>query len=224
MKKLLAGCLVVAVLSMVAGAVGAFFLWRAAKPVYDSAVELADGVSRLPTLAVEDRLVNREPYTGPESGELTAEQVERFLRVQARVKDTLGARAEAFKAKYKELATARPDGTEAPPSLPQLLAGLKDMSSAYLDARRAQADALDAEKFSWQEFNWVRLRVYQAAGAEVARYDARELERAIGAMAEGAKLETPEVSLPDVPARNRELVKPHAAQIMEWLAMASFGL
>ena len=34
----------------------------------------------------------------------------------------------------------------------------------------------------------------------------------------------PEVDLPDAPAKNRELVKPYAEQIMEWLAMASFGL
>ena len=43
-------------------------------------------------------------------------------------------------------------------------------------------------------------------------------------MASGAKVTVPEVELPDAPPANRELVKPHAAQLMEWLAMASFGL
>ena len=70
----------------------------------------------------------------------------------------------------------------------------------------------------------MRLRVYQAAGIEAARYDPRELEGLIKAMASGVKVTAPEVSLPDAPAKNRELVKPHAAEIMEWLAMASFGL
>ncbi len=143
--------------------------------------------------------------------------------MQAHVKATLGTRAEAFKEKYKELATTRPDGTEVPPSLSQLLAGLSDLSQIYVDARRAQVDALNTEKFSREEFSWVRLRVYQAAGIEAARYDPRELERLIKAMASGAKVTAPEVQLPDAPAKNRELVKPHAAQLMEWLAMASFG-
>ena len=43
-------------------------------------------------------------------------------------------------------------------------------------------------------------------------------------MASGAEVAVPDVDLPDAPAKNRELVKPHAKQILEWLAMASFGL
>jgi len=225
MKKLLVGCLVVIVLLMVVAGVGAYFLWRAARPAFDSARQMVEGVSQLSEVVeMEDRLANTSAYEGPANGELTAEQVERFLRVQAHVKQTLGTRAEAFREKYKELATTRPDGTEVPPSLSQLLAGLSDMSQIYLDARRAQVDALNAEKFSRAEFSWVRLRVYQAAGIEAARYDPRELEKLVQAMATGAKVTVPDVELPDAPATNRELVKPHAAQLMEWLAMASFGL
>lgn len=225
MKKLLAGCLVVIVLGLLAAGVGAYFLWRAARPAIDGARQMVEGVSQLSQVVeLEDRLTNTAAYEGPANGELTAEQVERFLRVQAHVKQTLGTRAEAFREKYKELATTRPDGSEVPPSLSQLLAGLSDMSQIYVDARRAQVDALNAEKFSREEFTWVRGRVYQAAGIEAARYDPRELEKLLQAMATGAKVTVPEVALPDAPAKNRELVKPHAAQLMEWLAMASFGL
>jgi hypothetical protein len=225
MKRLLAGCLIVGVLLGVAVAVGAYLLWRAARPVVDSALEMADGMSRLPDVVkFEDELANTAPYEGPASGELTPAQLERFLRVQAHVKATLGARGDAFKTKYKELATTRPDGTEVPPSLSQLLAGLSDLSQIYVDARRAQVDALNAERFSRAEFSWVRLRVYQAAGIEAARYDPRELEKLITAVANGAQVTAPDVNLPDAPAMNRELVKPYAAQIMEWLALASFGL
>jgi hypothetical protein len=225
MKKLLAGCLVVVLLLVVAAGIGGYFLWRAARPVVDSAMEMASGVSRLAEVVeLEDRLAVTAPYAGPASGEFTPEQLERFLRVQAHVKATLGTRAEAFKEKYKELATTRPDGTEVPPSLSQLLAGLSDLSQIYVAARRAQVDALNTEKFSREEFSWVRLRVYQAAGIEAARYDPRELEKLFKAMASGAQVTAPEVDLPDAPAKNRELVKPHAAQLMEWLAMASFGL
>ena len=98
------------------------------------------------------------------------------------------------------------------------------MSKVYLDARRAQVDALNTEKFSRDEFSWVRLRVYQAAGIEAAGYEPRELERMIKGMASGAEVTVPDVDLPDAPAKNRELVKPYAKQILEWLAMAAFGL
>jgi hypothetical protein len=225
MKKLLAGCLVVLALGMVATAVGAYFLWRAAQPAIEGARQIADGAARLGEVAQEEqRLIDTEPYDGPANGELTPDQVARFLRVQAHVKQTLGDRAEAFREKYKDLATTRPDGTEVPPSLPRLLTGLGEMSQIYLAGRRAQVDALNREGFSRAEFTWVRLRVYQAAGAEATRYDARELEAAIESLATGARVTPPEVRLPDAPPRNRELVKPHAAQLMEWLTMASFGL
>lgn len=225
MKKLLAGCLVVLALGMVATAVGAYFLWRAAQPALESARQMADGASRLSEIVeAEHRIAKTERYDGPENGELTPEQLQRFLRVQAHVKQTLGTRADAFREKYKDLSTTRPDGTEVPPSLPQLLAGLSDMSQIYLAAREAQVEALNREGFSRSEFTWVRLRVYQAAGAEATRYDARDLEAAIRTMTEGTKVTVSEGTLPDAPPRNRELVKPHAAQLMEWLAMASFGL
>ena len=113
---------------------------------------------------------------------------------------------------------------EATPSLSQLMAGLGDMSKVYLDARRAQVDALNTEKFSRDEFSWVRLRVYQAAGIEATGLEPRELERVIQEKTSSAPVPMPTVNLPDAPAKNRELVKPYAKAIMEWLAMASFGL
>ena len=225
MKKLLAGCLVVGVLLGVAAAAGAYFLWRAARPVVDSALEMADGASRLSeVVAFEDRLADTATYAGPENGELTADQVDRFLRVQAHVKATLGTRAEAFKEKYKELGTSRPDGTDVPPSLSQLLSGLSDLSQIYVDARRAQVAAMNAAGFSRDEFSWVRHRVYQAAGLDAVRYDARDLERLIKAVASGVQVAEPAVTLPDAPARNRALVKPHVPELAHWLGLAVFGL
>lgn len=225
MKKLLIGCLSVIVLLMIVAGVGAYFLYRAARPVIDSAREMMSGASQMAeAVALDDRLVDSSSYQGPASGELTADQVERFLRVQAHVKRTLGARGEAFKEKYKALGTSRPDGTEVTPSLSQLLSGLADMSQVYVDARRAQVDALNAEKFSREEFTWVRLRVYQAAGIEATGYEPRELARMIQGMNSGAQVTVPDVAIPDAPARNRALVKSHAAELMDWLAMAAFGL
>jgi hypothetical protein len=223
MKNLAVGCLVVLVLVAVASGVATYYIWRAAAPMVESMSQMADGVKRLGDVADIDRgLTTTARFDPPDTGEFTAAQLERFFAVQTRVRAALGARTDAFAEKYRELTQQAPDGTV--PSLPQLASGLADMSNVYLDARRAQVEAMNAAKFSREEFSWVRLRVYQAAGLDVARYDAKELERFFQSMASGVQAPVPDVTLPDAPAANRALVKPHAEKFTEWLPMAFFGL
>jgi hypothetical protein len=225
MRKFAAGCLAGIVLLAVVTGTAAYFLWRTAGPVLEKVTTVTDGVRRLGDVSdIERELIDTSAFAGPASGELTEAQVARFVRVQTAVRAALGTRVEAFTTKYRELTRSQPDGAPSVPSLPQLLGGLSDLSTLYLDAWRAQVAAMNAEGFSRAEFSWVRARVYQAAGLEAIRYDARDLERLIEAMVTGAQLTTPDVKLPDAPARNKSLVKPHAATIATWLGMAAFGL
>lgn len=225
MKKFVAGCLVALLLMVVAGVVGAYFAWRAAGPVAQQVSSVTEGVRRLADVSdIERALTTTSPFEAPPSGELTEAQVTRFVRVQTAVQARLGARADQFTAKYRELTRAQPDGTTPVPTLPQLLGGLSDLSSLYLDAWRAQVAAMNGEGFSRDEFSWVRARVYQAAGLHAIGYEARDLERVIATMAGGAAVSPPQVRLPDAPARNKALVTPHAAAIGAWLGMAAFGL
>ena len=85
MKKLLAlGRPIVLVLLMIGAAVGAYFLYRTARAVDHSARQMVDGASqRAEVVAADQQLVNTSDYAGPASGGLTADQVQRFLRVQA---------------------------------------------------------------------------------------------------------------------------------------------
>lgn len=225
MKKLLAGCLLAAVLLTVVAGVAVYLAWGYVSPVIRTVTGVTDGVTRLGGLAeIEQGLTSTAPFAAPDSGELTPAQVERFLGVQRQVRLALGTRAEAFAAKYREMTGTRPDGSTTLPTLPQLLDGIGDLSSVYLDAWRAQVQAMNGGGFSRDEFNWVRARVYQAAGLDAVRYDAGDLEQVIEAMARGAKVEAPEVRLPDAPARSRTLVKPHVDEVTAWLPMAIFGL
>jgi hypothetical protein len=176
----------------IGAAAGAYFLWRAATPVVERVTGVTEGLRSLADVAeIERGLTTTAPFTAPDSGELTDDQVARFLRVQTAVHAALGARAEAFTTKYREMSRTLPDGTAAIPTLPQLLGGLSDLSSVYLDAWRAQVAAMNSERFSREEFSWVRARVYQAAGLDAMRYDARDLERVIDAMATGVKVRSP---------------------------------
>lgn len=225
MGRFAIGCLFGAVLLAAVVGGGAYFLYRAASPVMERVTGVTEGVRRMADASdIERGLTNAARFDPPASGELTEAQVARFLRVQEAVVAALGQRADAFGAKYTELTSAGPDGEARVPTLPQLLSAVSELSTIYLDARRAQVAAMNRDGFSRDEFSWVRVRVYQAAGLDVLRYDARELQRLLAAMAAGARLDPPDVQLPDAPERNKALVAPHATRIARWLGMAAFGL
>lgn len=225
MKKFLAGCLMGLVLLGALVGVTLYFAWGYIRPVVTTVTDVAAGATRLGEAVDIDReLRNTGAFEPPASGELTADQVTRFVRVQQQTRAALGDRAGAFADKYREISRRTPEGTVVVPSLPDLLAGMKDLSGVYLEAWRAQVAAMNEAGISRSEFSWVRLRVYQAAGLEAVRYDARDLAEAIGRVADGANLDLPTVTLPDAPAANRALVAPHRELIRSWLGMAFFGL
>lgn len=102
---------------------------------------------------------------------------------------------------------------------------LTDLAGIYTEARRAQVDALNVQKFSDGEYTWVRLRVYEAAGMEAASgLDMSKIEDLArqGAMKSNVKL--PDIKKPDIPAANLKLVKPHLATLKEALPLAILGL
>lgn len=225
MKKFLAGCLTGLVLLGLLAGVTVYFAWGLIRPVVTTVTDVASGATRLGEAMDIDRdLRNTGTFEPPDSGELTAGQVTRFVRVQQQTRAALGDRAGAFADKYRELSPRTPEGTVVVPSVQDLLGGVKDLSGVYLEAWRAQVAAMNEAGFSRAEFSWVRLRVYHAAGLEAVRYDARDLAEAIGRVAEGARLDVPSVTLPDAPAANRALVAPHRELIRSWLGMAFFGL
>ena len=89
-KKILAGCLIVAVIAMIGFGVAGFYAYRAARPMIESAGDYMERAREMARLG--ERVANRAPYMPPANGELTPAQVERFLAVQTRVRDELGER------------------------------------------------------------------------------------------------------------------------------------
>ena len=221
MKKLLVGCLVIVALGAIAVATGSYFLYRAATPYIEDARNYLRGLSELSDL--EKNITNRTPYSPPSSGELSETQVQRFTRVQDHVRTTLGQRMKEFEEKYQHLKTDNPGNRQ--PSFSEMMSGLRDLASVFTDARRYQVDALNKEGFSQEEYSWVRTRVFEAAGIEVANMiDFGQLERAVR---EGTGMEdftAPRIPTRDVPEKNRALVKPYLKQMDEWLPLAFFGL
>lgn len=218
MKKLLVGCLVILVLGAVALGVGAYFLYRAASPVLQNARDTIAGLGELDR--IDDSIEKKDPFVAPANNELTQAQVERFVRVQDHVRSALGLRMKEIETKYD--AMTRAQGRE--PTFAESMQALRELAGVFIEARRLQVQALNAEDFSQDEYAWVRDRVFQAAGVEVAsRVDFRKLQEAIRS-GTGDRIDTPPLPKANVPEKNRALVKPYANRIDDWLPLAFFGL
>lgn len=221
MKKLLVGCLVILVLGAVVVGVGSYFLYRAASPLIEDARNYLEGMSQL--AEVDRQLANKSSYTPPATGELTEPQVQRFVRVQQHMRAQLGQRMKEIEEKYQYLQSGSERNAEV--SFTQLLGSLREITGVYVDARRYQVEALNKEGFSQDEYSWVRDRMFQAAGMEIgSRIDIEKLQDAIrnGTGIEGIRADR--VPIPEVPAKNRALVKPYVGQMDEWLPLVFFGL
>lgn len=221
MKKLLVGCLVILVLGTILLGVGGYFAYRAARPIVQNARDYFDRFSQLGEL--EKQIANQTPFTAPENGELTKEQVDRFARVQQHVRGALGQRFNEIDAKYNTM-KAEADGTEQS-SVREALSALGELGGLLIDARRAQVNALNQERFSSAEYSWVRARVYQAAGVEATSgFDFQKMAEAARKGTGIDSIEVPKTPVVNVPAKNRALVKPHLEQMDEWLPLLFFGL
>ena len=222
MKKILGGCLVVLVIAVVGFGVAGFYAYRAARPMFDSAADYLGRARELATLS--EQVKNKAPYTAPATGELTASQVDRFLAVQGRVHSELGDRWTEFE-KTSDALKKKATEKGADWSFSDISTVFTDFTGIYLQARKAHVNALNIHKFSDEEFSWVRLRVYEAAGMQLAgSIDTSAIEAMAKESAQKGGVSLPDMPTLEVPEANLTLVKPHAAKLKEWLPMAMLGL
>jgi hypothetical protein len=222
MKKILAGCLIVIVIAMVGFGVAGFYAYRAMKPVIDNAANYMDKARIVERLGAA--INNKAPFTPPQNGELTATQVERFLAVQTRVRAELGDKWDEVEKKSAAI-KARTDKDRNDWTLAEFTQVFSDIANIWIEARRAQVDALNVQKFSEPEYQWVRMRVYEAAGVHLAgNMNLSMIEDLARDNVSKSGMAVPQIELPKIPEKNVQLVKPHAAKIKEWIPMAALGL
>ena len=208
MKKILVGCLIVVVIAIIGVGAAGYFAYRAVKPVIDNAsnyMEKAREVTRL-----GENITVKTKFEPPASGELTRPQVERFIAVQTRVRSELNDKWTEIEQKSKAMREKA-----------EFTSVFSDIANIWVDARKSQVNALNIQKFSEAEYEWVRRRVYEAAGVQLA--GSIDLSR-IESLAGQNGVTIPNVDLPKVPEKNIALVKPHVAKIKEWIPMAALGL
>lgn len=222
MKKVLAGCLIVLAIALVGFGVAGFYAFRWARPMIESTATYLDRAREMSRLA--GRITNKSPYVPPENGQLTATHVERFIAVQTRVRDELGERWSAIETKSAEI-RQKTKANQRDLTLAEFTSVFSDLAGIYTEARRAQVNALNIHKFSDAEYTWVRRRVYEAAGMEIAGgIDLSKFEELAREGAMKSSVTLPDLPKPKVPEANIKLVKPHLAKIKEWVPMAFLGL
>lgn len=220
MKKLIAGCLIVLAIAAVGFSAAAYYAYRWAQPMIQKTGDYLERARELARLS--DRVANRSPYVPPAGGELTPSQIERYLAVQARVHQALGARWTEIEKKSADIREKTKDGRQL--TFTEFTTVVSDLAGLYTEARREQVDALNAHRFSDDEYRWVRLRVYEAAGMEISSgIDLARVEQIAKDNGMTLTLDADKAT-PQVPAANLELVRPHLAKLKESFPLAVLGL
>jgi hypothetical protein len=221
MKKVLGGCLAVVLIGVVALGLALFYGYRAARPMIDNARDMLAQAREL--AAISDRVSDRTDYAPPADGALSEAQVQRLLAVHAHVRQAMGSRLAELQAKAADVdRRARDGGRDL--SFSELGSLVTGFGTLLRDARSAHVEGLNAQGFSSSEYNWVKLRVFEAAGFEVAgAVDWSSIGDALEKGTSQVGVTIPPVSLPKAPDRNRELVKAHVDELKDWIPLAMLG-
>jgi hypothetical protein len=215
MKKLAIGCAVLLLIGFV-GAGGASYY------AYHKVTSAISGFAELGTLPELEKSVRKQgPYTPPPAGEPSPQQVDRLLGVQQAVRARLGARADEIEHRYHKL-LAKDSATVV--DAPELISAYRDLAAAYMDAKRAQVEALNAAGLSLEEYRWTRSQVYAALGMPIMDLDVVGM---IDDVKQGRQPAAPSYRMAVGPSGSpavQKLVEPHRKALEANAGLAFFGL
>jgi len=217
MKKLSIGCGIVVLLIGAAIVVFGYYGYMKVKSTVTQLAELGQ------VRDIERGVKVQTAFVVPASGELTAAQVDKLLKVTTHVRDRLNADLTTFQRTYKSLADKK-EATAA--DLPALLSAYRDLAKDWLNAKRAQVEALNEVGLSLDEYRWIRSSAYAALDIPFMDVD-------FGRIAEQVKNAGGQVNATVLvggafsgkgPASNLKLVEKYRKQLEDYIPLASFGL
>jgi len=162
-------------------------------------------------------------FVVPESGELSAAQVDKLMKVTTRVRERLAQDMAVFQRTYKTLAEKK-EATAA--DLPALLSAYRDLAKDWVNAKRAQVDALNETGLSLDEYRWIRSAAYGALDIPFMDVD-------FGRIADQVKKAGGQVNSTVLvggafagkgPASNAKLLEKYRKQLEDYMPLAAFGL
>jgi hypothetical protein len=211
MTRLQKGLLIGAVsFVLLMGACGAGFYFAIYKP-YASPM-MAMSISH-----ALDQQLSEKDFTKPGSGEVTTEQLRRFIAVEEAVETRIG---DGRSALVEQQAVLERAGKAGDVVLDAALGAFGAVKPMLMDAKPRQIEIMTRERFSKREFEWVRDQLYRAAGINLTRVDVSDLFAGAPEPAIRVRALSPQ----EVPAANQTLVGPIVARLEAWRAFAFFGL
>jgi hypothetical protein len=216
MKKLAIGCAVVIVLCMIGFGAVAFYTYYKFQQYagqFKSFAEVAE---------MDKRISNTTSFPPPANGELTDDQVRRFVAVQQSMQTQLGSRLKELDAKYDQLNKMR-QNEHRDANFSEAMGALGDLLSIIKEAKTAQVKALNDAHFSLSEYNWVREQFYTAAGIAAANINFSDMQDAIKKAGGQADPDLEKLAH-GAPEHNRALIKPYLDKTKDWTPFAFFGL
>ena len=214
-KKIAIGCgLALLLTGIVAGGL-AYYAYRQVSATFTQFAVLAEAPE------LEKSVRNQEVFVPPASEELSDAQIEKLVTVQADVRKRLGERMAAFETQYKTLI----DKKEASFSDgPKILQAYADLASTWIDAKRAQVDALNTANLSLEEYRWIRDQAYRALGQPFVDMDLSKIMENAKTGVQSGIGEVRGSLGPQGPAANQERIAKFKKLLQDNLALASFGL
>ena len=193
------------------GACTAGFYFKVYKPYAEPIMAMA--ISQ----ALEDKQLKTRDFTKPGSGEVTAEQVRRFVAVEDEVEIKVANAAISLADQQQVLERAEEAGTL---TLQTALGAFGAIKPVLMTAKPLQIEAMNREHFSKREFEWVREQLYRAAAIRLTRVDVSDMTS--GAPEPSIRVRT--VPEQEIPPANQALARPIAAKLQSWRSFAFFGL
>jgi hypothetical protein len=216
MKKLLIGCGIVLLVAGVA----------VAGIVYYGYMKVRSTIAQFEQLAqvgeIERGVRIKETFVAPPSGQLTQKQVDQLMKVLTTVHDRLGQNMSAFQRNYQALAQKGKDTTVV--DLPTLISAYRDIAAGYIDAKKAQVDALNEAGLSLSEYRWIRAQAYQALDIPFFAVDFDKLASQVKSGNAPAEAPLDPVPSGTAPPGNKALLEPHRKQLEDYMPLAAFGL
>jgi hypothetical protein len=160
-KKILTGCLVVALVGLLGvvglGVAGWFYL----QPMREAGGGLMSGAKEwATTLDLGADITNDAPFAPPADGRLTPAQVDALVQVQAVVVRDMGADLNALAERARAAQAAR--ARDQPPSLQDMATAAREISGLVSRLRAAQAAGVNEAGLSRQEYAFVRKQALAA--------------------------------------------------------------
>jgi hypothetical protein len=219
MKKLAIGCGIVLVLALIALGVGVFWVAHKAQTVIAGLSELKN----IPDL--DKQIRNTTPFSPPASGELSSEQVSRYVAVREQVRQQLGARAKELDAQYKALAERMDKHQQTPLDIPQMIEAYKDLAGLYILGKRAQVAALNDKNLSLGEYRWIQQQAYTALGMPFVDMDiSKMIEETQSGRSPSPGDHQARNLPPGASDKNKSLVEPHRKLLEDSASLSFLGL